>query len=142
MVILTGLIGLVSCEYSELMDVTINGNTISFNQDQVTAFYQTIGSQTSSVVYGDDGVTAVTINVQNNVNGTYTCSTGSNPIAKIYIIYSGTTYSTEYLGSSGTIVLLSAGANLIEGTFNGTVKNFANTSSITVTNGQFSGRAY
>ncbi len=136
------LISLSSCEYHELTEAEINGTKYTFNEEQVIGYYQTIGSQTSSIVIADDGTNAITITIQNNIKGLYTCTNGTNQLAKIFITYDGTQFSTEFAGSTGTIDLISAGGNLIEGTFNGVIKNSNNTYTITVTNGQFSGRAY
>lgn len=142
LIVVFSILTLTACEYHELTEVEINGTKYSFGEDQVIGFYQTVGSQTSSIVVADDGLTAVTITIKNNVKGVYTCTNGSDPLAKIFITFGGTQYSTEYGGSSGTIDLISAGSNLIEGTFYGSLRNSSGTTTITVTNGKFSGRAY
>lgn len=141
-ILAVAILSLTACEYHEMTEVEIEGTKYTFNEDQVTAFYQTSGSQTSSVVIADDGTTALTFTIKNNVKGLYTCLNGASPQAKIFITYDGTQFSTEYTGSTGTIDLITAGSNLIEGTFNGVIKNIDNTYTISVTNGQFSGRVY
>jgi len=133
---------LTSCEYKEMAEVDINSTRYTFNETHITAMYQTIGSQTSSVVIADNGDVAITFTIKNNIKGLYTCDNGSSAMATIYITYDGDHFSTQYAGSSGVIDLVSAGGNLIEGTFNGNIKNLNNTYTIVVTNGKFSGRAY
>jgi hypothetical protein len=137
----TLILSLTACEYHELAEVEIQGNKYSFNEDQVLAYYQTLGSQTSSIVIVDDGTTALTFTVKSNIKGLYTCQNGAGAMAVIHIHYDGVNFSTEYTGSTGTIDLVSTGGNLIEGTFSGVIKNIDNTYTITVTNGKFSGRA-
>lgn len=136
------ILSLTACEYHEMTEVEIEGTKYTFNENQVTAFYQTSGSQTHSIVVADDGTTAVTFTIKNNIKGLYTCQNGAGAQATIFITYDGTQFSTQYTGSTGTIDLISAGSNLIEGTFSGNIKNIDNTYTIAVTNGQFSGRVY
>ena len=136
------IISLAACEYHEMTEADIEGTKYTFNENQVTALYQTISGQTSSIVIADDGTTAITFTVKNNVKGFYNCANGAGAQATIFITYDGTQFSTQYTGSTGSIDLVTAGSNLIEGTFNGTIKNIDNTYTISVTNGQFSGRAY
>lgn len=136
------ILSLTACEYKELAEAEINGTKYVYNQEQVTALYQNTGSQTSSVVVADDGTTAFTFTVNSNLKGTYICTTGSGAQATIHVHYQGQNYSTQYAGSSGTIDLVTTGGNLIEGTFFGTLRNISGSSTITVTNGKFSGRAY
>lgn len=142
LMLITAISFLTACEYHELAELEINGTKYTFTEDQVLGFYQTVGSQTNSIVIADDGLTAVTITVKNNVSGLYTCQNGTDPLAKIYITYAGGQYSTEFGGSTGSIDMISAGANLIEGTFSGSLRNSSGTTTIAVTNGKFSGRAY
>jgi ABC-type dipeptide/oligopeptide/nickel transport system ATPase component len=136
------ILSLTACEYHEMTEVEIQGTKYTFNENQVTAMYQTVGSQTTSLVIADDGTTALTFTIKNNIKGTYTCANGSGAQATIFITYDGTQFSTQFAGSSGVIDLVTAGANLIEGTFNGNIKNSDGTYTISVTNGKFSGRAY
>lgn len=142
LIVITAILSLTACEYHELAELEINGTKYTFNEEQVMGFYQTVGSQTNSIVIADDGLTAVTITVKNNTSGLYTCQNGTDPLAKIFITFGGGQYSTEFGGSSGTIDLISAGSNLIEGTFSGSLRNSSGTTTIAVTNGKFSGRAY
>lgn len=135
------ILSLTACEYHEMAEVEIQGTKYTFNENQVTAFYQTVGSQTESVVIVDDGTTALTFTVKSNIKGFYTCDNGAGAMATIYIHYDGVNFSTQYTGSSGSIDLVSTGGNLIEGTFSGTIKNIDGTYTISVTNGKFSGRA-
>ncbi len=136
------ILSMTACEYQELAEAEINGTKHTYNQDQVTALYQTTGSQTSSIVVADDGTTAFTFTINSNLKGTYTCANGSGAVATIHVHYQGQNFSTQYAGSSGTIDLITNGGNLIEGTFGGTIRNIDGTSTINVTNGKFSGRAY
>jgi hypothetical protein len=136
------IISLTACEYHELAEVDIQGTHYTFNENQVIAMYNTIGSQTQSQVIVDDGTTALTFTINSNIKGVYNCANGGSANAIIFIHYDGVNFSTQYTGSTGTIDLVSAGGNLIEGTFSGTIKNIDNTYTITVANGKFSGRAY
>ncbi len=136
------IISLTACEYHELAEADIQGTKYTFNEDQVTAFYQNVSGQTNSIVIADDGTTAMTFTVKNNIKGLYTCTNGGSSQATIFITYGGTQYSTQYSGSSGSIDLVSAGSNLIEGTFSGVIKNSGGSSTINVTNGKYSGRVY
>ena len=128
------------------MELDIDGTKHTFTEDQVQGYYQTILSQQTSNVLGTDNAASsplsVRITVNTNVKGTYVCQNGSSPQAEIFITYDGTQFSTKYTGSTGTIDMLTSGANLIEGTFYGSIKNIDGTYTIVVTNGKFSGRAY
>lgn len=130
-----------ACAYHEMAEVEIQGTKYTYNENQVTAFYQTVGSQQQSVVICDDGTTALTFTVNSNIVGNYNCTNGAGAVAIIYITYDGDHFSTQYSGSTGNINLVSAGGNLIEGTFGGTIKNSSGTYTITVANGKFSGQA-
>ena len=141
-ILAAAIISLTACEYHEMTEVEIQGTKYTFNEKQVTAMYQTVNTQTSSIVIADDGTTALTFTVKNNIKGTYTCDNGSNAQAIIYITYDGNHFSTQYSGSTGTIDLVTAGSNLIEGTFSGNIKNQDGSYTIAVTNGKYSGRAY
>lgn len=142
LILIVLIVGLTSCEYHEMTEVEIEGNKYTFNENQVTALYQNVSGQTHSIVIADDGTTALTFTVKNNIAGNYTCANGSSAQATIFITYDGTQFSTQYTGSSGAINLVTSGSNLIEGTFSGTIKNIDNTYTISVTNGKFSGRVY
>jgi hypothetical protein len=135
------ILSLSACEYHELAEVEIQGTKYTYNENQVTAYYQTIGSQTQSIVIVDDGTVALTFTINSNIKGLYNCANGGSAVAIIHIHYDGDNFSTQYSGSTGQIDLLTAGGNLIEGTFNGTIKNSSGTYTITVANGKFSGRA-
>lgn len=141
-ILILAVISLTACEYHEMTEADIEGTKYTFNEDQVTALYQNVSGQTQSIVIADDGTTAITFTIKNNIAGNYTCQNGSSAIATIFITYDGVQFSTQYAGSTGVIDLLTAGSNLIEGTFTGTIKNIDNTYTINVTNGKFSGRVY
>lgn len=141
-ILAAAIISLTACEYHEITELEIEGTKYTFNENQVTAMYQTVGSQTTSVVIADDGTTAVTFTIKSNLKGNYTCTNGAGAQATIFITYDGVQFSTQYAGSTGVIDLVTAGNNLIEGTFNGNIKNIDNTYTIAVTNGMFSGRVY
>jgi hypothetical protein len=141
-ILIIAILSLTSCEYHEMTELEIEGTKYVFNEEQVTALYQNISGQTSSIVIADDGTTAVSFTIKNNVKGTYPCLNSGSAQATIFITYDGVQFSTQYAGSSGTIELLTAGSNLIEGTFSGIIKNIDNTYTIAVTNGKFSGRVY
>lgn len=140
------ILSFTSCDYHKLFELEINGNKITFTEDQVTGYYQTVSSQqTSNVIATNNAAsspTSVRVTVNTNIKGTYTCQNGTSPLAEIFITYDGTQFSTKNAGSSGTIDLLNTGSSLIEGTFYGTLKNTDGTYTISVTNGKFSGRAY
>lgn len=141
-ILIIGFISLTACEYHEMTEVEIEGTKYIFNENQVTALYQNVSGQTHSIVIADDGTTAITFTIKNNIKGTYPCLNSPSAQATIFITYDGVQFSTQYAGSTGTIELLTAGSNLIEGTFSGTIKNFDNTYTIAITNGKFSGRVY
>ncbi len=141
-ILIAAIISLTACEYHELTEADIEGTKYTFNENQVTALYQNVSGQTHSIVIADDGTTAITFTIKNNIAGNYTCANGSGAQATIFITYDGVQFSTQYAGSSGAIDLITSGNNLIEGTFGGTIKNIDNTYTISVTNGKFSGRAY
>lgn len=128
------------------MELEIDGNKVTFTEDQVQGYYQTVSSQQCSNVLASNNAasspTSVRITVNNNIKGTYVCQNGISPQAEIFITYDGTQFSTKNTGSTGTIDLMTAGSNLIEGTFYGTLKNVDGTYTIVVANGKFSGRAY
>ena len=141
-ILAAAIISLTACEYHEMTEVEIEGTKYTFNENQVTAMYQTVSGQTTSIVIADDGTTAITFTIKNNIKGFYNCANGSGAQATIFVTYDGTQFSTQYTGSLGSIDIITAGANLIEGTFSGTIKNVDGTYTIEVTNGKFSGRAY
>jgi hypothetical protein len=145
-ILAVAIISLSACEYHELTEMDIDGSRHVFTEDQVTGYYQTQSSFTSSNILATDNSASspvsVRITVNSNLKGNYVCTTGSNPVAEIFITYDGVQFSTKNNGSSGTIELITSGSNLIEGTFAGTLKNVDNTYTIAVGNGKFSGRAY
>lgn len=141
-ILVVAIISLTACEYHEMTEVEIEGTKYTFNENQVTGMYQTVSGQPNSVVIADDGTTAITFTIKNNIKGFYTCANGAGAQATIFITYDGTQFSTQYTGSTGSIDLVTAGSSLIEGTFSGTIKNLDGTYTIAVTNGKFSGRAY
>lgn len=146
LILFIAILSLTSCEYHELAEIEIDGNKYTFTEDQVIGYYQTISSQQISNVLATDNAatspTSVRITVNSNIKGTYICQNGASPQAEIFITYDQTEFSTKNTGSSGTIDMITSGANLIEGTFYGTLKNVDNTYTIVVTNAKFSGRAY
>jgi hypothetical protein len=129
-----------SCnEYQPFIECTINGSSYKIEGIGVVLAAYTGGT---SSVGGNGTPYAINIRFNTMIPGTYDCGPGGLGTIEIFNQTSSQTFSSNNAGGSGTIEALTAGSNLIEGYFSGTLKNSSGTEQLVVTNGTFSGRAY
>lgn len=134
-VILLAAISLLSSckEYKPFIACTIDGTPIRIETSVAATYVGNI-----STVAGDGGDTDVNVRFSAMSPGNYTCGTSGNGTIEIFM--NSTTYTTNATNGSGTIQVITAGNNLIEGYFSGQL--YSGSDHIVVTNGSFSGRAY
>lgn len=129
-----------SCnEYQPFIECNINGNPVKIEGIGVVLAAYTGGTST---VGGNGTPYAINIRFNTMIPGTYDCGPGGLGTIEIFNQTSSQTFSSNNAGGSGSIEALTAGSNLIEGYFSGTLKNSSSTEQLVVTNGTFSGRAY
>lgn len=125
---------LASCnEYKPFVECTIDGTVVRI-ETTVAATY--VGNV--ATVAGDGGTTDINVRFNGTTPGNYTCGSTGNATIEVYT--NSTTYTTTSLSGSGTVQVITAGNNLIEGYFSGQL--YSGTDNIIVTNGSFSGRAF
>jgi hypothetical protein len=131
---------LSSCkEYEPVIECNINGTPVVIKGfGTVLAQYVNMGSYTISSVGADGEDYDINIRFNSNVPDTYLC--GENKPGTIEVYYNFNSYTTNAPGGSGTIEVVQAGANLIEGHFHGSLWNDG--VEMVITDGLFSGRAF
>lgn len=131
---------LFSCkEYEPFVECKVNGELILIERT-VLAGYTNNGTYTTSTVFAEGENADIRLQVRGNFPAIYNC-TPDGSAATIEVYRDSKLYTTAATGGEGTIRLIQAGTNLIEGYFNGTLVYDGN-EQIVITDGLFSGRAY
>jgi len=131
---------LFSCkQYKPTVKFTLNGNEVLI-EDSVETIYSNVGLAgcVTSITAGASPF-AVRIRFNSNIPGKYTCNQSN--YNNLIEIFDGTQVLSTYqmAGSTGTIEVIQAGQNIVEGYFSAVFKT--NFGEVKINNGIFSGNA-
>jgi len=129
-----------SCkEYVPYVSCRINGTAYRIEQ-QVSAQYISNGSTAQCFVQANGTPWSIIIRTNMNVQGTYSFGYSTAPQALIEFYDGSQLFTSNYLGTSGSVELIQVGSSLVEGYFSGSLQYGSST--LTLTQGEFTSRAY